>query len=81
VATYFVTGGASPAGKTVVGSVIDPAQWPVHVSLTATGQPGEKIEIGVVSAEQILGPIPGGSLLHCSVGDAAGQVATVQITD
>lgn len=68
-ATFYVTGAVSPSGNMSVGSISSLAEWPHEVELTATGQPGETIEIGVVSASRTEGTFPNLSSITCDVGD------------
>jgi hypothetical protein len=77
-ATFYVTGAVNPSGNMSVGSISSPAVWPHEVELTATGQPGETIEIGVVSASRIEGTFPNLGSITCDVGDGE-RLATLDI--
>lgn len=77
-AVFFVEGAVSPSGTQSVGSISQFAEWPHDVELTATGQPGGSIEIGVVSAGRTEGAFPNLRFLNCDVGDGE-KLATVTI--
>jgi hypothetical protein len=67
LATIAIGGGASPSGNQFFGSITGgtAAEWPTTIPVTATGQPGETIDITVVSAFELLGEIPNAVGLTC----------------
>jgi hypothetical protein len=76
--TISVTGGATPSGNFGVGypSGGDPA-FPVTLSFTATGAPGETVVVRAESGSGVLGTYPQAILLTC-YPDAV--LATIPIT-
>ena len=77
-ASISIAGAAEPSGSIGFGSIFTPATWPATVELTATGQPGDKITLTVVGAQQLYGSIPEGYLLSCT---ADGYLATIDIVE
>ena len=74
--------GAEPA-IIELGSVADPVQWPLEITLTVTGQPGEHVLFGVVGAGRQDGTPPDEYELSCGTGmsDTHGLFATIPIDE
>jgi hypothetical protein len=68
--TITLSGGSSPTGTVALGSMAQPAAWPVQIPVTATGSIGQKIVVSVTSADQFYSTPTGGYRLNChALGD------------